>query len=420
MNKILILGGIFLHKKLVEAAHEQGYKTIVIDNVPNSPAKQISDQSFDINVTEIDQIVDLCKKEGVCGVITGYIDFCQRYYQQICEKLQLPCYGTYEQFQILTNKEKFKKFCTENNVDTIPSYVADDFSTHSPKVRFPVYVKPSYSRGSRGQFVCNSYEETLKAIKIASEVSNDGKALIEQFLGNNDNFQVTYFVVDGKPYLLRTADQYQGNKEDGLEKLCLAAVSPSKYTKMYLSCVHNRVIDMIKKLGIKNGPVFMQGFIDGNTVRFYDPGLRFPGTDYSVVLKNLMNIDTAKALIEFAVTGKCYSILNKLNESTVYLNGNYIVNLFPTLSAGKIKSITSSEDILKIHGIKNVSYRHSIDDEIQKTGDVNQRIAEVNLLCKNRDEIIETVTEFYKKFTVLNYDNHNLINNVFNAKVIEV
>ena len=127
MNKILILGGIFLHKKLVEAAHEQGYKTIVIDNVPNSPAKLISDQSFDINVTEVDRIVELCKKEGVTGVITGYIDFCQRYYQQICERLGVPCYGNYEQFQISTNKEQFKRFCIENNVDTIPFYAENLF-----------------------------------------------------------------------------------------------------------------------------------------------------------------------------------------------------------------------------------------------------------------------------------------------------
>ena len=71
MKKILILGGIFLHKKLVQAAHEFGYKTIVIDNVPNSPAKAISDESCEINVTEIDKIVELCKNEGVSAVITG-------------------------------------------------------------------------------------------------------------------------------------------------------------------------------------------------------------------------------------------------------------------------------------------------------------------------------------------------------------
>lgn len=44
----------------------------------------------------------MCKKEKVDAVISGYLDFCQRYYQELCEKLNLPCYGTYEQFKVLT------------------------------------------------------------------------------------------------------------------------------------------------------------------------------------------------------------------------------------------------------------------------------------------------------------------------------
>ncbi len=419
MKKILILGGIFLHKKLVEAAHDFGYKTIVVDNIQNSPAKLISDQSYDINVSEVDEIVELCRKENVCGVITGYIDFCQRYYQQICEKLNFPCYGTFEQFQILTNKEKFKAFCVQNDLDVIPSYTENDFTENSnTKVEYPVYIKPSYSRGSRGQFVCNTKEEVIIAIKKASDISNDGKAIIEKYLANNDNFQVTYFVVNGIPYLLRTADQYQGDKKIGLEKLCLAAVSPSKYTDMYINKVHPRVVNAIRKLGIKNGPVFMQGFIDNNTVRFYDPGLRFPGTDYSIVLKNHLKIDTAKALVEFAVTGKCDSLKDKLDDNTVYLNDGHIINLFPTCTSGTISFMSSEKELLKIHGVENVTFRHSLGCEIEETGDVNQRIAEINIWGDNKPEIEKTITDIYKELKVLDNKGNNLINNKFNVKHI--
>ena len=421
MKKILILGGIFLHKKLVAAAHEQGYQTIVVDNIPNSPAKLISDQSFEINVTEVDKIVDLCKKENVSAVITGYIDFCQRYYQEICSRLGLLCYGTFEQFQILTNKEKFKAFCNSHDVDTIPAYTELDFLPGSQtNVEYPVYVKPSYSRGSRGQFVCFNKDEAVAAIKKSSEISNDGKALVEKYLGEKDNFQVTYFVVDGEPHLLRTADQYQGSKEYGLEKLCLAAVSPSKHTNLYINKVHPRVVRMIQALGIKNGPVFMQGFVDGDTVRFYDPGLRFPGTDYSVVLKKLMGVDTAKALVEFAFTGRCDSIANMLDENTVFLNGKYIVNVFPTLSPGKICSITPKESILKIPGVENITFRHEVGDVIEASGDVNQRIAEINLLVSSREELIRATQEIYRIFRVLDEQGNNMMNNMFSPETVRV
>lgn len=421
MKKILILGGIFLHKKLVVAAHELGYQTIVVDYIPNAPAKLISDQSFEINVSETDKIVELCKKENVSAVITGYIDFCQRYYQEICSKLNLSCYGTFEQFQILTNKEKFKAYCNSHNVDTIPAYEPSDFLPDSKtEIEYPVYVKPSYSRGSRGQFVCFNKDETARAIQKASEISNDGKAIIEKYLGNNDNFQVTYFVVDGIPHLLRTADQYQGSRKFGLEKLCLAAVSPSKHTDLYIRNVHPRVTRMIQDLGIKNGPVFMQGFIDGNTIRFYDPGLRFPGTDYSVVLKKHMGIDTAKALVEFATTGHCNSIAGHLNENTVFLNGKYIVNIFPTLNPGEIASITKQEDILKIDGVENITYRHTIGEKIEATGDVNQRIAEINLLVSSKQDLIRATEEIFRTLQVLDPQGKNLTNNQFDPNQVQM
>ena len=41
-KKLLILGGAYLHNKVVEAANEMGIYTIVTDNLPDAPAKKIA------------------------------------------------------------------------------------------------------------------------------------------------------------------------------------------------------------------------------------------------------------------------------------------------------------------------------------------------------------------------------------------
>ena len=84
------------------------------------------------------------------AVLTVMLDFCQVYYQQICEKLGVPCYGTEEQFRIFTNKELFKRKCIENGVDIIPTYAEADLGSDI----YPVLIKPAHNRGSRGQSVC--------------------------------------------------------------------------------------------------------------------------------------------------------------------------------------------------------------------------------------------------------------------------
>ncbi len=419
-KKLLILGGASLHNRFVETAKEMGITTIVTDNVSSSPAKKIADISYDINVSDINGLIKICNDEKVDGIISGYLDFCQRYYQKLCSEMNLPCYGTYEQFQTLTNKDLFKKKCLEVGVDIIPSYKEEDFIEDNSKIEYPVYIKPSYSRGSRGQKICNSYKEAVDAINEAKEVSEDKHAIIERYI-DSDIIQVTYIVVNGKAYLIRTTDQYNGNKEDGMDHICTLASSPSVYTKMYLEKVDPKVQKLIKELGIINAPFFMQGFIDGDKVRFFDPGLRFPGTEFSRVLKKVTGIDTTKALIEFALTGKMDSVLENIKDDSVYMDNHIIVNMFPSIKAGKITKITSEEDLLKIPGVQKISFRRKIGDVMEFTGDVNQRIAEVNLLADNSEEMKKVIQEVNDKLIVLDEKNKDIVFSKFkieNWKVV--
>ena len=105
-KKLLIIGGAFQHCKLVEAARDLGVVTYVTDYLPleKAPAKQIADKYYTYNITETDEIVELCKREEIDGVISTSLDACQKPYQKVCEKLGVPCFGTKEQFDILTNK----------------------------------------------------------------------------------------------------------------------------------------------------------------------------------------------------------------------------------------------------------------------------------------------------------------------------
>ena len=301
-KKLLILAGASVHVKLVEAAKEMGVYTIVTDYLApeKSPAKLIADEHWELNITDIDAIVARCKEENVDGIIAGWIDPCQIPYWQICDKLGVPCYGTYDQFFKLTNKHAFKQLCVENGVDVIPEYKKEDID----KVEYPVFVKPVDSRGSRGQAICNNKEELLEAIKVAEEESSNGDILIEKYIANKNSFQVTYFFANGEPFILRTADGYKGLVEEKLDKVALLSVSPSVHTEHYMKCANQKVIDMMKAIGFTNGPVMVQGFNDNGVYRFYDPGLRFPGVDFDVVYTSVYGVSVMKMMVEFALTGK--------------------------------------------------------------------------------------------------------------------
>ncbi len=419
-KKLLIVGGVAQHCKVVEAAKKLGVITYVVDYLPykKAPAKQIADHYYMNNVTDVDEIVKKCKRDKIDGAISVCLDACQRPYQKICERMGFHCFGTKEQFDILTDKIKFKENCRKFGVPTIPDYTEEQIVADT-NVEYPVLVKPSYSRGSRGQTICNDKNSTLNAILLAKSESTDGKAIIEKYMGRKDDFTVSLLFIDGEGFLTRTADRYVGAFEDKMEKVCIAAVSPSKHLTTYLNNAHEPLINMIKGIGIKNAPVFFQGFIDGNNVRFYDPGLRFAGGEHERFYKHAYGIDLMECLIEYALTGKINNATKNKLDPTAKLNGYYAVNLQTAVRQGVIAQIKGLDYIKSKDSVIAVFPRHRVGDVVKETYDVNQRFAEIDVIDKSAKKIKEEVIDIQNNLKVIDKEGNDMIFAKFDANVID-
>lgn len=404
-KKILILGGANLHCKLVKAAKEMGLYTIVTDYLENSPAKKMADESWMLNVMDVDAIVEKCKESGVEAVISTHLDPCQRPYYQICHALNVPCYiDTWEQVFALTDKDAFKAACVKNGVDIIPTYDAED-----ENIEFPVLVKPVVCRGSRGQTVCHSREELPAAIAFAQKESGNGKEIIEKYMGNKGDFTMTYIFVDGVPYMTKTSDRYLGAIELGLEKVGIGTLSPSYYSDMYVKNVQDRFLGMLKDLGIKNGPVFMQGFVDGDTVRFYDPGYRFPGSEYDTMFQRIWDTDLLKMMVEFAVTGKMDNQYCKLVPDMYKLKDHYVITLWPTTKAGTVASIEGMDKVEKMPEVIGYTFRHEVGEKIPFSRDVNQRFCEFDIIGSDLKNLKDAIRNIQRDFHVKNTEGEEML-----------
>lgn len=404
-KRILILGGANVHCKLVRAAKEMGLYTIVTDYLVDSPAKLIADKSYMYDVNDVDAIVEMCLRENVEAVISTHLDPCQRPYQKICARLGLPCFGTEEQFFKLTDKHAFKQMCKECGVDVIQEYSQEDIFKGT--VIYPVFVKPVDSRGSRGQSVCYTAEQTLEAIRFAVSESSNGDILIEKYMAGANEVQVTYFLVDGEAYLVRTVDSYRGSEQEGLEKVVLRSISPSKYTDEYLAGAHKNVVRMIKQLGIKNGPVFMQGFYDEGKFRFFDPGLRFPGVDYEEIYGKVFGVDLLKCAISYAVTGEIRETV--LPKDSAKIKGKAAAVLFPAITEGKIAAIEGIEELCQDERVVSFLQRHFVGEQIGWTRDVNQRLAEVDVLSENEADLQEMIQKVWDLLRVQSEEGKEML-----------
>ncbi len=422
-KKLLILGGVYQHCKLVEAAHELGVTVIVDDYLPldQAPAKQMADKYYMHNIFDIDEIVQMCLEEKVDGVIATSLDACQKPYQQICQRLGLPCFGTKEQYEILTDKNMFKHYCRRNGVDVIPEYSAEDFADEAvcrEKVEFPIFIKPCDSRGSRGQSICNTFAEALPAIEFARSESASGQIVIEKYMGQNNDFSMTILVLNGKAYPFRTVDRILGKYEDGLDKLAVGAAMPSVFTGLYMKNVHEKVERFIADVGLKNAPMFMQGFVDGDTVRFYDPGLRLPGGEYERMFKAATGKNLFYPLVEFALTGTVSEDALSLKEEDIWINGKIAVQVLPTLRPGVIAGIEGLDEIRTHPDVVGVFPRYDLGMEIKPTHNVNQRFCEIDLVCENDIAAAQAVRWVYDTLKITDEAGQDMIVSKFDPQLL--
>ena len=407
-KKLLILAGADVHVKVVNAAKELGVYTIVTDYLSpqDSPAKLIADEFWMLDIKDTNDIVERCRKEGIDGVLAFCIDPAQIPYQQICEKLDIPCYGTKKQFEILTNKRLFKQYCLKHGVDVIPEYSIKD--AYEGKIEFPVLVKPTDSRGSRGQTVCYSQDDIENAIDIARKESHDNGVIIEQYMHGKQDMSFAYIVINKEPYLLKIGDRLLGKVEDNLERQQIATILPSRHIEQYRRDIEPKVIEMIKSLDITFGAVFLQGFWNNDRVYMYDPGLRFPGSDFDVVMKIATGFDNMKSFVRFALTGDvCSQYGNPRNACE--LNGGICLILSVSCRPGRIVELKGMDIIKANPHVLSASLRHHINDIIPPSGDIQQRVAEFVAFLPNRTSIETFLSFVYDNLTILDEDGKDMI-----------
>ena len=416
-KKLLILGGSYQHRKIVKKAKELGIETYLTDylDTERSPAKQMADHRYMINITETDALIELCKKENIDGIIAPYLDVTQLPYFEICKAMGYPCFGDEYQHKILTDKREFTGFCREHGTDVIPSYTVEQIERN--EVEYPILIKPADSRGSRGQTVCRSINDVEKAIRFAKSESRSGGVIAEKYMGRTNDIQLAYIVIDGEPILYKVEDRYSGEPADGLDKIAIACVSPSVHEKLYREKADKKVKEMIRALKLKNSPVFIQAFMDGETARLYDPGIRMPGDDYDDAHKILTGIDIPELLIRFALTGEMSANTAELIKTTRL--DKYAVMILPCLKPGKIKTIEGIDKIKRNTNIVTFSSAYAEGDVVKSENTVKQRFGEFVMTASDKYELKSLIDWLFATLHVYDENGEDMLIAKFDTALLE-
>ncbi|MCH8567434.1 MAG: hypothetical protein LAT67_04195 [Balneolales bacterium] len=409
-KKLLILCSVPQMIKIVRQANEYGLHTVVVDNVKGSACKLISSEYYDYSVFDIDKIVETSKEVGIDGVMNYCIDSGQIPYCEIADKLDLPCYGTREQFEIMTNKEIFKESCLKYGLDVLISYDLnkDIDGIDISQIEFPIVIKPVDGRASKGVNICWNKNEIKSKLIDSLKHSKKKRVVAEEFVQNGQEVAVKYFVCDGDISLTSMSDIYTHYDEDGNRDYIWSQVFPSKHYEHFINEYDLKVRNFIKQIGIMNGPLSFSGFRKGDKYCFIDPSFRMGGAEDWEIVKANSGVDISTCLTHFAINGNmgnCTEI-KKIDKS---INKSTSMMLYFLIKEGVIGKIEGIEESTKIQNVVSHHVMYKEGDKIEGKGTAQHVIMRFIIAAESKENMIKTARIIQEKIKVFSIEGDSML-----------
>lgn len=412
-KRLLILGGTTLMTHVVNTAKEMGVFTIVTDLDPNSPAKQHSDLSFDISTGDINELYKLCIRERVDGVFTGYEDFNTSIACELCSLLGKPFYATKEQINLTKNKIDFKETCKKFSVPVVKEF------SNIENIDYPVVTKPADSYSGKGISICRNEDELKIGIDFALKYSKSNQYLLEKFMDSRkvECINIDYLIKDGEIKLSAVGDKYVNNEQGNKTPLTSAVLYPSIRQSEYINTLDEKVKNMFKHLGMRNGTLFIESFYDEEGFHFYEMGYRVGGGQSSILLNRINGVDYVEMLISFALTGEMCDNTFFDNISSNF--SNIACSLVLLMKGGVVDRVEGVETICKNTDIVKYTQFFKVGETLSTdfVGTLGQVFARIHIVSENINSFINTLNDISHNLKVYDSNNSNLLLSVVCEKM---
>lgn len=410
-KKLLVMDTSALGACAVRRAKEMGIKTIVANFYPEekSASKQIADEKVDIDISHIDEMVELVKERHIDGIFVGWTDSHLPFYVEICERTGLPCCGTKEQFEILSNdKRMFKKCCLKYGIPTIPEYKLDINLKREDldHIEYPVLVKPADESGSRGVKRCDNEKELVSYYAELYAHSKSKKIIVEKYIDSQREIFIHFTVQDGYCSLSNAFMKHKAKTDNGTAASAILHVFGASDVPLFRETVEANFDKMIQGLGIKNAVTMLQGFQKDGQFYFYESGLRMGGEQFYVFTQRLNGISALDMMIEFALTGKM-----TCGNAHIQDNWNFskeCVNYYITLNPGKITSISGVEEIEKMPQVLQNATFKKIGDYIDPTNSLDRVIYRLHVMDDTKEALAKTLEKISNTLCILDENGNEM------------
>lgn len=294
-NKIVIIGANNFQLPLILKAKSLGYETHVFAWKEGAVGAEYADYFYPISIVEKDEILEKCKEIKPDAVISVASDLATLTVNYLAEKLNLTG-NSLECTKISTNKYEMRKAFKNAGV-AVPQFVEVDENTKLDEFEFkyPVIVKPTDRSGSRAITKVLKSSELKKAVKEATSVSFEKKAIIEEYIDGNE-YSAECISYKGKHQLLAITKKETTGAPHFIET---GHIQPAGLDEETNRKIEKEIYKALNSLKIENGASHSEFKINSKgEVRIIEIGARMGG---DCIGSDLVQISTGYDFLKMVI-----------------------------------------------------------------------------------------------------------------------
>lgn len=401
----MVLGGTTASLDLVKNARQMGVYTVVAaaDRVIDE-LQAIADECVAVSTVDFDGLKKVITDKEIDGVFCGPSEFNLRNLLILCEDVGLPCYTTTAVWDHCANKDYFKQYCRDYDVDCPTEYAVSEDSTDEElqALPYPVIVKPVDACSSAGITTCTDWTMVREACRCARAASKRGVIIVEKFIENDGSlFSVRYLLKNGEayPYFLMDTYVLDASSQKGL--ISHLTVGPSKHTEYYLNHMDAKVRRMLKGMGLTNGTAFIQSLPYDGRIYFHEMGYRLSGGMMFKLTEPLVGINDMKMMIAYALGEDLYTEQQMADIDLHYRRCG--LQLMIPLRSGTVAAIEGLDEIKAMPAVADFIQYYKVGDTVSDKviGTLGQHFGRVTMICDDAASAETAINQIQQTLTVL-------------------
>jgi biotin carboxylase len=395
----IVLGGTVPHIELIRQLKQRGYQTILVDYLPDPPAKAAADIHLQDSTLDMERVYEIAMEQKADLVLATCVDHANSTACYVLEKMGKHYPYSYQVSKDVTDKYRMKGIMKAHGIPTADYVVVDDPDA-VVDIPFPVVVKPVDSNGSRGIRRVNDQKQLHDSLVGALSASKTARAVVERYVSGVEASVYTY-VLHGQAHVILTNQRHIALDEKTGAMPGFSASYPCQAAERMRDTLEQISTRAAQAFHLDNTPLMLQVKIDGDQVYVLELMPRIGGGQSYWNIKKLTGFDMMSAAID-SFEGKEPVIEYHAPAYITVTNNVYTTSgVFDHVENGELLLERGLADEFKV--LRNQG------TEIVADMSTGNRVCTFIVSGQTWDEVYEKIEESFRLLDVIDTDGRSMM-----------